>query len=102
MNCGTTHTDPRIAGMGMLDLVDEVKRVREQRDQLRDENVQLRREAGGLTQDGRTVPDLESEVERLRDGIRDVADSMDLLTPDRTLPWEDQLRELLEENHDDR
>ena len=43
-----------------------------------------------------------AEVERLRDGIRDVADSMDLLTPDRTLPWEDQLRELLEETNDER
>ena len=28
--------DPDIAGMGMLDLVDEVKRVRAERDRLRD------------------------------------------------------------------
>lgn len=64
------HPDPQIAGMGMLDLVDEVKRVREQRDDLRAENGELRLEAGGLTEDGRTVPDLVAEVERLRDGIR--------------------------------
>lgn len=35
-------------------------------ERLKAENDELRREAGGLTEDGRTVPDLEAEVERLR------------------------------------
>ena len=35
-------------------------------ERLRDDNRRLRTEAVGLTEDGRTVPELESEVERLQ------------------------------------
>jgi hypothetical protein len=56
-----------------------------------------RRAAGVLAED---CESLLAEVERLRDGIRKVADSMDLVEPDRTLVWEDDLRALLDDRKD--
>ena len=43
---------------------------------LQAENAELRREAGGLTADGRTVPELESRVARLEAFLIDIAEDV--------------------------
>ena len=45
-------------------------------DALESENAEFRREAGGLTADGRTVPELESRVARLEAFLIDIAEDV--------------------------
>ena len=95
MNCGTTHHQGCPCHEARRNA--EVEGLREQVAINEDRYAAWRRRWDEMRE---IAAENKAEVDRLRDGVRQVADAMERETPDRTLPWEDQLRELLEENHD--